>query len=125
MFFKELITMKKIGNFLWCLLGGEIFAAVYFLLGLACCCTIVLIPHGKQYFKMAKLVFKPFGKTVVFNRKRPVFNFFFFLLTGEIFSIFYFVLGVALCVTLVGIPFGKQCLKLAKLAFKPYGRTVA
>ena len=117
--------MKKIGNFLWCLLGGEIFAAVYFLLGLACCCTIVLIPHGKQYFKMAKLVFKPFGKSVVFKRKRPVLNFFFFLLGGEIFSILYLVLGIALCVTLVGIPFGKQCLKLAKLSFKPFGRAVA
>ena len=117
--------MKKIGNFLWCVLGGFIFAAVYFLIGVVLCCTIVGIPFAKQDFKMAKLVLKPFGKTVVFNRKRPVLNFFFFLLTGEIFSIFYFVLGVALCVTLVGIPFGKQCLKLAKLAFKPYGRTVA
>ena len=117
--------MKKLGNFLWCVLGGEIFAAVYFLLGIAFCCTIVLSPHGKQYLKMAKLVFKPFGKSVVVNRKRPLFNFFFFLLGGEIFSIFYFVLGVALCVTLVGIPFGKQCLKLAKLSFKPFGRVVA
>ena len=117
--------MKKLGNFLWCLLGGFIFAAVYFVLGLAFCVTLVGIPFGKQWFKMAKLVFKPFGKSVVFNRKRPFLNFLFFLLGGEIFSIFYFVLGVALCVTLVGIPFGKQCLKLAKLSFKPFGRAVA
>ena len=117
--------MKKLGNFLWCVLGGEIFAAVYFLLGCVFCVTLIGIPFGKQYFKMAKLVLKPFGKTVVFARKRPFLNFLFFVIGGEIFSIFYFVLGIALCVTLVGIPFGKQCLKLAKLAFKPFGRTVA
>ena len=117
--------MKKLGNFLWCVLGGFIFAAVYFVLGLALCVTIVGIPFGKQYFKLAKLVFKPFGKTVVFGRKRRVLNFLFFFLGGVVLAPVYFVLGVALCVTLVGIPFGKQCLKLAKLSFKPFGRTVA
>jgi uncharacterized membrane protein YccF (DUF307 family) len=117
--------MKKLGNFLWCVLGGFIFAAVYFVLGLALCLTVVGIPFGKQYLKLSKLVFKPFGKTVVFGRKRPLLNFVFAFLGGIVFAPVYFVLGVALCVTLVGIPFGKQCLKLAKLSFKPFGRTVA
>ena len=113
--------MKKLGNFLWCVLGGFLFAAVYFVLGLVFCVTLVGIPFGKQWFKMAKLVFKPFGKSVVFNRKRPFLNFLFFLLGGEVFSIFYFVLGVALCVTIVGIPFGKQYFKMARLALAPFG----
>lgn len=117
--------MKKLGNFLWCVLGGFIFAAVYFVLGLAFCVTLIGIPFGKQYFKLAKLVLTPFGKAVVFERKRPFLNFLFNLLGGIVFALVYFVLGVVLCVTLVGIPFGKQCLKLAKLAFKPFGRTVA
>ena len=116
--------MKKLGNFLWCVLGGEIFALLYLVLGIAFCVTLVGIPLGKQWLKMSKLVFKPFGKTVVFNKKRPVLNFLFFLLGGEVFSLLYLVLGIALCVTLVGIPFGKQCLKLAKLSFKPAGRAV-
>ena len=92
---------------------------------LALCVTIVGIPFGKQYFKLAKLVLKPFGKAVVFKRRRPLLNFIFAFLGGIVLAPIYFVLGVALCVTLVGIPFGKQCLKLAKLAFKPFGRTVA
>ena len=117
--------MKKLGNFLWCVLGGFIFAAVYFVLGLVFCVTVVGIPFGKQYFKLAKLVIKPFGKSVEFDRKRPFLNFLWNILGGVVFSLVYFVLGIALCVTLVGIPFGKQCLKLAKLAFKPFGRTVA
>ena len=117
--------MKKIGNFLWCVLGGFIFAAVYFLIGVVLCCTIVGIPFAKQDFKLAKLVLKPFGKNVVFVRKRPVLNVLWNLCGGVVLGILYFVLGVVLCVTLVGIPFGKQCLKLAKLSFKPFGRTVA
>ena len=117
--------MKKLGNFLWCVLGGFIFAAVYFILGLVLCVTIVGIPFGKQYLKLAKLVFKPFGKTVNFERKRPLLNFIFAIFGGIVLAPIYFVLGLALCITLVGIPFGKQCLKLAKLAFKPFGRTVA
>lgn len=117
--------MKKLGNFLWCVLGGFIFAAVYFVLGLVFCVTLIGIPFGKQYFKLAKLVLKPFGKNVVFSRKRPFLNVLWNLLGGVVFGIFYFVLSVVLCVTLVGIPFGKQCFKLAKLSFKPFGRVVA
>ena len=116
--------MQKLGNFLWCILGGFLFAAVYAILGLAFCLTIVGIPFGKQYFKLAKLAFKPFGKVVVFEAKHPFGNFLWNVLGGIVFSLFYSVLGVALSVTLVGIPVGKQCLKLAGVAFKPFGKSV-
>ena len=116
--------MKKLGNFLWCVLGGFIFAAVYALLGVAFCVTLIGIPFGKQYFKLAKLVFKPFGKVVVYERRRPTLNFIWNLLGGVVFGLVYGVLGVALCVTLIGIPFGKQCFKLARLSFTPFGRIV-
>ena len=116
--------MRKLGNFLWCVLGGFIFAAVYFVLGLAFCLTLVGIPFGKQYFKLSKLVLKPFGKIVLFVGKRPFGNFLWNVLGGIVFSLVYFVLGVVLCVTLIGIPFGKQCLKLAGVAFKPFSKMV-
>ena len=116
--------MKKLGNFLWCLLGGFIFAAVYFLLGLVLCLTIVGIPFGKQYLKLAKLVFKPFGKSIVYERRRPTLNFIFNILGGVIFGLFYGVLGVVLCITIVGIPFGMQCFKLAKLGAFPFGAEI-
>jgi len=117
--------MKKLGNFLWCVLGGFIFAAVYAVLGLVFCVTLIGIPFGKQYCKLAKLVFKPFGKVVVFEGKHPFGNFLWNILgLGIVYSILYLVLGVVLCVTLVGIPFGKQCLKLAGVAFKPFSKAV-
>ena len=116
--------MKKLGNFLWCVLGGFIFASLYSVLGLVFCLTLVGIPFGKQYFKLAKLVFKPFGKIVLVENKRPFGNFLWNILGGIVFSLVYFVLGVVLCVTLIGIPFGKQCLKLAGVAFKPFNKAV-
>ena len=116
--------MKKLGNFLWCVLGGFIFAAVYSVLGLVFCLTLVGIPFGKQYFKLAKLVFKPFDKIVLVENKRPFGNFLWNILGGIVFSLVYFVLGVVLCVTLIGIPFGKQCFKLAGVAFKPFNKAV-
>ena len=116
--------MKKLGNFLWCVLGGFLFAAVYSVLGLVFCLTLVGIPFGKQYFKLAKLAFKPFGKIVLDENKRPFGNFLWNILGGIVFSLVYFVLGVVLCVTLIGIPFGKQCLKLASVAFKPFNKGV-
>ena len=116
--------MKKLGNFLWCVLGGFIFAAVYTILGLAFCLTIIGIPFGKQYFKLAKLTFNPFGKTIVSEGKHVVGNFLWNVLGGIVFSLLYSLLGAALCVTIVGIPFGKQCLKLANVASKPFNNKV-
>ena len=32
--------------------------------------------------------------------------------------------GVLFCITIIGIPFGKQCFKIAKLALMPFGAEV-
>ena len=32
--------------------------------------------------------------------------------------------GLALCLTVVGIPFGMQCFKLAKLSLSPFGARI-
>lgn len=53
--------MKTIGNIIWLIFGGLESALYYFFLGLIYCITIIGIPFGKQYFKLAKLAFMPFG----------------------------------------------------------------
>ena len=116
--------MKTIANILWFFFTGLGSAIAWFFTGLLWCVTIIGIPFGKQYFKLAKLVFKPFGKIVLVENKRPFGNFLWNILGGIVFSLVYFVLGVVLCVTLIGIPFGKQCLKLAGVAFKPFNKAV-
>ena len=32
--------------------------------------------------------------------------------------------GIFWCITIIGIPFGMQCFKIAKLALMPFGATV-
>ena len=55
-------------NILWLLTGGLWSAIGCCIIGLLFCCTIIGIPFGKQYFKMAQLVLMPFGKEI---RRQP------------------------------------------------------
>ena len=118
--------MKTLGNIIWFLLFGLWDGLVCFLLGLACCLTIVGIPFGIAFFRIAKLTFLPFGKKVTTNyTAHPVGNVIWMVLGGAEAAIVYALVGAILCVTIIGIPFGKQCFKLMRLAATPFGATVA
>ena len=89
--------------------------------------TIIGIPFGIQCFKMAQLAIWPFGSKVVLKVDGSisfVFNIFWVLFPGLVTSIIYIVGGVILCITLVGIPWGLQKFKMAKLAFLPFGASI-
>jgi uncharacterized membrane protein YccF (DUF307 family) len=49
-------------------------------------------------------------------------NILWILLGGFIISIEYIIAGAILCISIIGIPFGYQCFKLAVLALLPFGR---
>ncbi len=51
-------------------------------------------------------------------------NILWFLLTGLWAALAYFFAGIIWCITIIGIPFGKQCFKMAKLSFIPFGANV-
>lgn len=57
--------MKTIGNILWFLFGGIVSGIMWWLTGLLWCVTIVGIPFGMQFFKIAKLSLAPFGAEIV------------------------------------------------------------
>lgn len=117
--------MKTIGNILWFLLTGLVSAVVWFLLGIIWCITIIGIPFGKQCFKLAGLSIWPFGKDVDTDfEAHPIANVIWMIFGGLMLSIGYFLVGLIWCITIIGIPFGKQCFKLAKLAIVPFGAEV-
>ena len=118
--------MSAIGNILWFLFGGLIGGLSWVLAGLIFCVTIVGIPVGMQCFKMAQLAFFPFGKEVVYGGGGVSFlvNLIWILFFGWEMAIGYAVLGLVWCVTILGIPVGKQCFKMAKLALMPFGAEV-
>ena len=118
--------MKVLGNILWFIFGGCISGLSWLLIGGLWCITIVGIPVGVQCFKIAGLTFFPFGKEVEYGGGvgSLVLNIVWILLSGLPLAIEHLTLGVVLCITLVGIPFGIQQFKLAKLALMPFGATV-
>jgi len=118
--------MKTLGNILWVLFGGIIFAALWFICGLICCCTIIGIPIGIQCFKFANYVLWPFGKSVQYSGNAGSFllNVLWILLFGWELAVISVIVGLIWCVTIVGIPFGIQCIKFAQLALFPFGSTI-
>ena len=118
--------MRFIGNILWCFLGGGLIALMWLAAGVICCLTVVGIPLGIQCFKFAGFTLFPFGREVRYseNPVDVIWNILWILLFGWELAVFSFILGLACCATIVGIPFGLQAFKFAKLALMPFGATV-
>ena len=118
--------MSTIGNILWFLFGGLIGGLAWVLAGCLWCITIIGIPVGLQCFKFASLAFFPFGKEVVYGGGGFSFlvNLIWIIFFGLEMAIGYCILGCLWCITILGIPIGKQCFKMAKLSLMPFGASV-
>ena len=118
--------MGCLGNLLWLLCGGFIGAICWMIEGLLWCVTIVGIPIGIQCFKFAGLTLFPFGKEVAYGGGPVSFlaNIIWIVVTGVPMAVEHLVFGAILCATVIGIPFGLQHFKLAKLALMPFGASV-
>ena len=117
--------MQFVGNLLWFLIFGLALAIVYVAVGLVLCVTIIFIPFGKQMFKLARFVIWPFGSVIELDfGSHPVANAVWLIFGGFEEALGFFIIGILLHVTIIGIPFGKQFLKLGKLTFAPFGATI-
>ena len=118
--------MGCLGNLLWFIFGGAISALSWCVAGCLWCITVVGIPIGMQCFKIASLVFFPFGKDVVYGGGAVSFiaNVFWIIISGIPLALGAVLNGLLLCCTIIGIPFGMQCFKFAKLALMPFGTMV-
>ncbi len=118
--------MGCLGNLLWFVFGGCLSGLGWCLAGVLWCITIVGIPVGMQCFKFAKLAFFPFGKEVIYGggAGSMILNVIWLLVSGIWLALGSLVTGCVLCITIVGIPFGLQHFKLAKLALMPFGSQV-
>ena len=117
--------MKTVGNILWFILIGLWDGLIMFLTGIIFCLTLVGIPLGIACFRIARLTFLPFGKTVTTNyESHPAGNVIWMVLGGAQCAVIYAIVGAIFCATIIGIPFGKQCFKLMKLSALPFGAEV-
>lgn len=121
--------MSLIGNIIWLIFGGLLAGLGYLIGGAALCITIVGIPFGIQSIKLGLATFAPFGKEL---RERPdansplrvVFNIIWILLFGWEIAITHLVHAAILAITIIGLPFAKQHIKLIPMALLPLGRTL-
>lgn len=118
--------MNTIGNIIWIIVCGIWLALGWIFAGLLWSITIVGLPIGMQCFKMARLSFAPFGKEVLYGTGAMslLVNILWIIFGGLELAAGSILLGLLLCVTIIGIPFGKQCFKLAQLALFPFGASV-
>ena len=118
--------MGCLGNVLWFIFGGFLSGLSWLLEGILWCVTIVGIPVGMQCFKFVSLSFFPFGKEIRYGGGAGslLLNILWLVLSGLPLAPESAVLGCLLCVTIVGIPFGLQHFKIAKLALMPFGAEI-
>jgi uncharacterized membrane protein YccF (DUF307 family) len=121
--------MNFFGNLIWLIFGGLMAAFGYFLGGFVLCITVFGIPWGLQCFKLAGLVLWPFGKKVVSDSDNMgclniFFNLIWILCGGLYTAIVHIVMGAILCLTIIGIPWGKQHFKLVEISLMPFGKRI-
>lgn len=128
--------MNTIMNFLWFILGGVLMGLAWWLVGLLAFVTVVGIPWGRSCFVIGRFTFFPFGKEAINRRELTsrndlgtgalgsIGNVIWFVVAGIWLAIGHVVSALACFVTIIGIPFGIQHLKLAGISLFPIGMTV-
>lgn len=122
--------MSIIGNILWIILGGGIVIFFeYLVMGLALCLTVIGIPFGLQCFKLALLGLVPFGKEIIGGRSASgvlatIMNILWILTGGVVIALTHAGLAVLLALTIIGLPFARQHIKLASLALTPFDHQI-
>lgn len=119
--------MSFLGNIIWLVFGGLIASILWLLSGLLWCITIIGIPFGVQCFKIAGFVLWPFGKEIElghFGAGGLIFNIIWLIVFGWEFALGHLTIGLIFCLTIIGIPFGIQHFKFAKLGLIPFGATI-
>lgn len=120
-------VMGCLGNIIWFIFGGFINALGWFLIGLLWCITIIGIPVGLQCFKMAQLQLAPFGKEVVTVNSGTgnlLLNILWLIFGGVALAVANLISAFLFAITIIGIPFAVQCVKMAKLSLMPFGKEI-
>ncbi len=120
--------MRLVLNLIWVVLCGLWMSIGYLLAGIVCCILIITIPFGLASFRIALFALWPFGRTVV---RRPdagapsaVGNVIWFLFAGLWLAIGHVVTGIALAITIIGIPLALANFKLIPISLLPLGREI-
>jgi uncharacterized membrane protein YccF (DUF307 family) len=121
------MRMRLLMNLLWFVFGGWIAGTLWILAGCVLAITIIGLPWVPATFRLAGFAYWPFGRVVV-DRDMGVgsllLNIVWLLVAGWWLALHHVVLAVGLAITIIGIPFAWQHLKMAGIALAPVGKAV-
>jgi uncharacterized membrane protein YccF (DUF307 family) len=128
--------MRAIGNLLWFILGGVWMGLAWWVAGLLAYVSVIGIPWGRACFIIGQFTFFPFGKEAISRKELTqkddigtgtlgtVGNVIWFVFAGVWLAIGHVSSALLNFITIIGIPFGIQHLKLAGIALAPIGKTI-
>ena len=107
--------------------NGFISGMGYILGGLVTCLTIIGIPFGVQSIKLGAATLTPFGREIIIHEGsggvlETIFNILWAIFFGWEIAIAHLTSAIVLALTIVGLPFAKQHIKLIPLALFPFGK---
>lgn len=128
--------MRLIGNIIWFVMGGFIMGLAWWAYGVLAFITLVGIPWGRSCFVLGQFSFWPFGRQTISRKELTgkddlgtgtmglIGNLIWLVFAGIWLAIGHLLSAVACAITIIGIPFALQHLKLAMVSLAPVGQTV-
>lgn len=120
--------MRTLLNVIWLVLSGFWLFLGYVLAGIICCVLIITIPFGIASFRIANYALWPFGRTIETRREAGVAsvigNVIWIVVAGWWLAIGHIVGGIALCITVIGIPLGIANFKMVPVSLIPLGSRI-
>ena len=120
--------MRTLLNIIWLVLSGFWMALGYVIAGIICCILIVTIPFGIASFRIANYALWPFGRTVVRDPQSgapsAIGNIIWLLVAGIWLAIGHITTGIAMCITIIGIPLGIASFKMVPVSLLPLGSRI-
>jgi uncharacterized membrane protein YccF (DUF307 family) len=121
--------VRTLLNIIWLVLAGVWLALGYCIATVLMAITIIGLPFAKQALKLAGYALWPFGRTLAPNSTRHkglsvIGNILWFILAGWWLALEHLIVGILLCITVIGIPLGVGAFKMAGAALVPFGKKV-
>lgn len=115
-------------NIIWLIFAGFWLAVGYVVAGLLLCIPIITIPWAIASFRTVNFVFWPFGRTIVPRPTAGVGSFLgnvlWVVLAGWWLALGHIVSGIALCITIIGIPMAIADFKMVPISLMPLGKEI-
>ncbi|WP_217526483.1 YccF domain-containing protein [Vibrio cholerae] len=128
--------LRTLGNIIWFLCGGILMGLAWWLVGVLAFISIIGIPWGRACFVIGNFSFWPFGYEAISRDELTdqtdigtsgfgvLGNIIWFILAGFWLAVGHILSAMACFITIIGIPFALQHLKLAVISLAPIGKTV-